>query len=139
MFVKTLPMYVAIDEDMSPKQYLQNMQADFLETMSHDCISFGELAAKYHLGTGMNCVYQGEMLSGPELCGERLYVEALETGDAQSDLNVMIVKNNGGYDFLISYKDELYQEETIRNFAALMLMVVKGMMEQDILGEIELS
>lgn len=139
MFVKTLPMYVAIDEDMSPKQYLQNMQADFLETMSHDCISFGELAAKYHLGTGMNCVYQGEMLSGPELCGERLYGEALETGDAQSDLNVMIVKNNGGYDFLISYKDELYQEETIRNFAALMLMVVKGMMEQDILGEIELS
>lgn len=138
MFVKTLPMHVAIDEDLPPAEYLQNMQDDLFEAMEHDCISFGELAAKYQLTPSMTFVYQGEMLTGPELCGEKLSADFLETGDAQFDLNVMVVKNNGGYEFLVTYKDELYQAETIRNFADLMLMIVKGLIAENTMGEITL-
>ena len=138
MFVKTLPMHVAIDEELPPAEYLQNMQDDLFEAMEHDCISFGELAAKYQLTPSMTFVYQGEMLTGPELCGEKLSADFLETGDAQFDLNVMVVKNNGGYEFLLKYKDELYQAETIRNFADLMLMIVKGLIAENTMGEITL-
>ena len=40
--------------------------------------------------------------------------------------------------YLLKYKDELYQAETIRNFADLMLMIVKGLIAENTMGEITL-
>ena len=136
MFVKTLPMYFPIEENTFSKDFLLNVQKDFYDTMSHDCISFGELAAKYHLTPKVTFVYQAEILNGFELYGERVYAEPLETGEAQFDLSVMIMKSHGSYEISLEYRDEIYSEDIIRNFADMMLMVIKGMLYNKKLAEI---
>ena len=138
MFVKTLPVHISIDEEVFSGDYLRNVQADFHETIRHGCISFGELAAKYKLIPNVTFVYQAEMLNGPEMHGEKLYAEWIETGEAQFDLNVMVMKHHGSYEIILNYRDEIYSEETIRNFADMMLLAIKGILARKKLKEFSL-
>ena len=138
MFVKTLPIYLTINEKLGAEQFLWDVQKDFYETMRHDCISFGELAAKYKITPNITFVYQAEMLNSSELNGERLFSQPLDTKEAQFDLDVMVLKNNGSYEISLDYRDELYSEDTMRSFANMMLMVIKGMLDKKHLSEIML-
>ena len=138
MFVKTLPIHLSIHEDMEVTQFLREIQKDFYETMRHDCISFGELAEKYGLIPNITFVYQAELLNGPVLDGEQLDGEALNTGEAQFDLDVMVTKTHGSYELLLDYRNELYSEDAMRSFADTMLTVVREMLRRETLSGIRL-
>ncbi|MDE8735482.1 condensation domain-containing protein, partial [Eubacteriales bacterium DFI.9.88] len=47
MLVRTLPVYLSIDEEETVAGFIENLQSRFFETMSHDCCSLGELAREY--------------------------------------------------------------------------------------------
>ena len=69
MLVRTLPVYVQIQEEETVAEYLQKLQQDFFETMSHDCCSFEELAGRYQVTSDILFVYQSETLNGMHTSG----------------------------------------------------------------------
>lgn len=138
MFVKTLPLYYSIDESMPVSTFLPQVQDDFYRTMCHDCISFGELAASYGVNTDVVFVYQAELFNGATLQNGKIEVDYLETGDAQSDLDVMLMKTDSGYRLMAHFRHAQYSEALIRRFANLYLNVIKSMLTADTLGDITL-
>ena len=139
MFVKTLPVYCAVSPSQSVTQFLSALQNDLFLSIRHDCISFGELAAQYGAGTGVVFVYQSELFSGAALeCGQ-LDAQLLDTGETQSDLDVMLLKSAGGYSVLAHYRKPLYTQALIRSFCAAYLRVLSQMLRVQTLGQIVLS
>ena len=136
MFVRTLPLSFAIDEKKGIPDFLSDVQDGFFAAMKHDCIPFGELASEYGVNTDVVFVYQSELLNGCDLKNGRMEAEMLETGDAQSELDVMILKTSHGYEVLSHYRTASYTEELISSFAHLLLNVISEFLHREALSEV---
>lgn len=139
MFVRTLPMYFRIDEDRETGDFLKEVQEVLFSTMSHDCMSFGELAGRYGIGMSVSFVYQAEMFAGPRMAGGRMDVRMLETPDIQSDIHFMLYRTGNGYTLDAGFRKKLYTEGFTARFASMYLNIVKGMMTATALSGIGLS
>ncbi|MCQ2058794.1 MAG: amino acid adenylation domain-containing protein [Bacteroidaceae bacterium] len=139
MFVKTLPLYFRFAENRPVADYLSDVQQYFFETMSHDCIRFSELASEYGIGLNISFVYQAEMFSGAEIGNGVMSVEMLETGNTQSDIHFMLFKTADGYSLTVSFRNALYSESLIRNFAGMYLQVINDMLQADTLNDIRFT
>ncbi|MBQ0125501.1 MAG: AMP-binding protein, partial [Clostridiales bacterium] len=136
MFVKTLPLFFSFDEAGRVTDFLSQTQKTFFDTMSHDVISFGELAEKYGANTNVTFVYQAEMLTDAKMKNGSIRVETLDVGDAPSDINVMLFKTNDGYEASVHFRKSLYTEELIRGLIGMFINTVRNMLSAETLDAI---
>jgi len=139
MFVRTLPVRHTWEERMAVGEYLRGFQEEFYELMSHDCISFGELARDYGISSDILFVYQGEMFSGLSIDGRRCPAQPISTGDVQADISVMVMKSRKGYEISLEYRKDVYCRETAERLLGMMRQALLGMISCDTLDEIALS
>lgn len=139
MFVRTLPMYFQIDESRDVAGFLTEVQDVLFSTMSHDCMSFGELASKYGIGMSISFVYQAEMFAGPRMAEGETRVTMLETDDIQSDIHFMLYRDGNGYALNVGFRNKLYTEGFAARFAAMYFNIVREMMSARTLAEIGLA
>ncbi len=138
MFVRTLPLAWTWEEKSAVDEYLQGVQKNFLETMSHDIISFGELAQTYGIASDILFVYQGEMFNGLSLGGRQYPASPLPAGEVQADISVMVMKNEGEYEISLDYRADIYREETAGGLLKLFVQVLKEMLVRKRLEQIAL-
>ncbi|MCQ4635722.1 amino acid adenylation domain-containing protein [Anaerovorax odorimutans] len=138
MLVRTIPVYANIEEDAAVQSFLQKMQADFFETMNHDCCSFGELANTYGISSDILFVYQAETLNAIEIEEARLPMEALETGSSLANITLHVFKKKGSYDLFLEYRSDVYEDETIEAFCAMMGNIMEGFLSEPCLKDIAL-
>ncbi|MEF9917179.1 MAG: amino acid adenylation domain-containing protein [Lachnospiraceae bacterium] len=137
MLVRTLPLYIRCQEDLFLEEYLRNVQEGFFGAMSHDICHFGELVSKLGVSSDIMFVYQAEMLNGITVGDTFLKMENLAVG-AQANLTVHVFKKQGGYEIHMEYRRNMYKEETIRRFANLFVMILKGFIVESQLKGISL-
>lgn len=138
MLVRTLPVYVAIDEKSETASFLRQLQERFFETMKHDCCSFGELASQYGVSSELLFVYQAETLNAITLDGREIAMESLETGCSLANIALHVFKKKGSYDLFFEYRSDVYDRQNMESFVNLFLRVAEGFLEQDLLKAIPL-
>lgn len=138
MFVKTLPLHFTIDENQKISDFLLGVQDYFLETMSNDCISFGNLCAKYGVNTDITFVYQSDMFNGADTSSGHISVSDIENDDVQCDISVMVLKQNNCYKIAVKYRRKMYSDDFIRSFADMYLAILTSMPDCDKLSDINI-
>lgn len=138
MLVRTLPVYVQIQEEETVAEYLQKLQQDFFETMSHDCCSFEELAGRYQVTSDILFVYQSETLNGMHTKRGLIPMETLETGNSLANLAVHVFKKDGSYEIHLEYRSDVYLERTARTLLSLMVKALEGFRDCACLKDIPL-
>ncbi len=138
MLVRTLPIYVQIQEDNTVTEYLQKLQQDFFETMDHDCCSFEELAGRYQVTSDILFVYQSETLNGMNTEHGLIPMETVETGSSLADLAVHVFKKDGSYEIHLEYRSDVYLERTARTLMSLMVKALEGFRDCGYLRDIPL-
>ena len=126
MLVRTLPVYVQIEEEKTVTEYLQELQQDFFETMNHDCCSFEELAGRYQVTSDILFVYQAETLNGMNTEQGLIPMETVETGSSLANLAVHVFKKDGSYEIHLEYRSDVYLERTARALMSLMVKALEG-------------
>ncbi len=139
MFVRTLPVRHTWEERMAVGEYLRGFQEEFYELMSHDCISFGELARDYGIASDILFVYQGEMFSGLSIEGSRYPAQPVPTGDVQADISVMVMKSRKGYEISLEYRTDVYNRETAKRLLRMMQQTLLGLVSCETLDQIALA
>ena len=139
MFVRTLPLHFSVDDTMKVPDFLHSVQDISFKAISHDCIRFGELSAKYGIGMEVSFVYQAGMFLGAPMGDGEISVEMLETGDIQSDIHFMLYRISGGYALDAGFRNSLYSEGLVRSLAEMYLNIVRGMLSADTLAEVEFA
>lgn len=138
MLVRTLPVYLSIDEEETVAGFLENLQSRFFETMSHDCCSFGELAREYGVTSDLLFVYQAQTLNSVTLDGAEVPMEALETGNSLANIALHVFRKKGSYDMFFEYRSDVYERKTIETLGNLLVRVVRGFLEYGRLKELPL-
>ncbi|MBQ9395643.1 MAG: amino acid adenylation domain-containing protein, partial [Proteobacteria bacterium] len=138
MFVRTLPVYVRIDEEATPEDYLRALQEDFFESIRNEQASFVKMANALGIQSDIMFVNHSEHRSGIELDGIRAEYEPVETGAGIANIAFIVAKSKNGCQFRIQYKTCKYQETTVRCLAEMVECIVNGMMVCPKLKEIPL-
>ncbi|GEM_PF-288012 len=139
MFVQMLPIVCRFDENMNPADYLRGVYDDYFHTKKNDVIPFAELSAQYGANTDISFIYQGDLLDGVPLAGGILMPENIHTSEAIADMEIMLIRAEGGYRIQVYYRTALYSEDFIRGFIGLFLNTVRGMITAKALREIVLT
>lgn len=130
MFVRTLPLHFSMEDSTKVSDFLHSVQGISFEAISHDCVRFGELASRYGIRMDVSFVYQADIFTDAEM---------LHTGDIQSDIHFMLCRKERGYELTVGFRNSLYTESLIRNFAGMYLNVIRGMLSAGRLKEIVLT
>lgn len=130
MFVRTLPLHYQIDDEQSIVDYLRNVQEDFFETISHDCISMGDMVRKYGIGENITFIYQSDLLRGA--------IE-IDPGEIMSPIVVMVFKELDAYTITMRYYASRYTKGLIESIAETYLQVISQMMRAKTLSDIVLT
>ncbi len=139
MFVRTLPMYVKIDASRPSVDYLNAVQSQCFENMTHDQASFARMAREFGVRSDIMFVYQADMHRGLKLGAAEGRIDRLESGASISNLSTMVFKHNGRYEFRIEYRTCLYHKDTMIRFGEVLECLVNGLMACDRLDQINIT
>ena len=138
MFVRTLPLRCSFDENDAPAKYLKAVSDDYYFEKKNDCVPFGELAAKYGLGTEMYFVYHDRLLDKVPMSGGYIDVTLLDAGEMVSDIDMMVMRRENDFEIAVHFERSVYSEELVRGFTEFYINAVRGMMDCERLRDITL-
>ncbi len=138
MFVKTLPLYVKLDETVRVADFVKNSDAALRETIANSAYPFHKLAEEYGLSAEFLFAYQSDSFNTLSLAGETIPARNLPVKNALSKLNLMLFKEGESYSLRCCYRCDLYRKETVSSFLRLFETVVGQFFKAETLQEIEL-
>lgn len=128
MLVRTLPLYIRIDEEQQPQAFMQQAQSLLYDCMKHDAYSFVQTAAEHGIKSDIIFVYQGDTLNGVTLNGRFIPMQLHKGTDSMANLSLDVLKQEADYTLMFEYRGDLYSEQTVKQFAALMISVLRGLL-----------
>ena len=125
MFVNTLALSSTI-ADQTVSQYIQQTARQFDETLTHEQYPFAQIAADYDFQPEVVFEYQVGILSGYDVRGTQVSVEALALQQTRFKLVLSVWDNaeTGGHDVVVSYDASLYSSALAQSLAESMSAVI---------------
>ncbi len=125
MFVNTLALAVNIN-DLSIKEFLQEVSNNFDETLAHEDYPFARIAAKYSFQPAIAYAYQVGVLSKYTVNGQTIEQELLELNVPKFKINIKIETRG----VVVQYDDSLYSQELAQALADSIVAVSERMIQQ---------
>ena len=120
MLVKTLPVYVNIDEKQDTLSYIKAITKQIQESESMTLYSFADASAELGINAEVMFAYQGDGFLPSEIANEKATRIQLDSDDAKSAFSVDCLYLNGTYHLRFEYRGNLYKEETMVYFCRMM-------------------
>ena len=138
MFVKTMPFFYSFKEDLKIADNLRDIQKNYYEILSHDCIYFGDLVQKYAANADVYFAYQGRLLSEVEIDGNVSCPQKLALSKIPNKFFCMTVEKADHYELEFHYLKNLFSSELIEYFAETVYAIAKGFLSCEYFSEIAL-
>ncbi len=138
MLVRTFPVYVNINEEMSTWDYMTAVQQQFHESLRQDAYPFVKIADDHAVKPDVFFAYQGSILRGNELRGEFIAPEPIKLAPI-ANFALDVHKREDDYALWFEYDPKLYLDESIESFGEMMLCVLQDFLQGGPLHSVALS
>lgn len=138
MLVRTLPIYMKIDESVSVRDYIRSADDTIIGAVKNGNYPYTKLSAEYDLSTDIMIAYQDRMFDTVALGDGSGEVDCMQLDNSISNLNMMVFKSDGGFKMHFDYRSDLYDKRTIQAFADMYLKILSEFLVKDKLSDIEL-
>lgn len=98
MMVRTLPVYINIDETAKAGDYLKDVQTAQRGAIKRGNYPFVKLAGEYGLDTDIMFAYQSDLFNTFALGENRVKMERIPVHSALVPITIMIFKSDGGFE-----------------------------------------
>ena len=139
MMVRTLPVYINIDETAKVDDYLKGVQAAQRGAIKRGNYPFVKLAGEYGLDTDIMFAYQSDLFNTFALGENRVGMERIPVCSALAPITIMIFKSDGGFEIDFEYRSDLYEYETICSFADAVILIISEMLKKAELSQVRLA
>ena len=136
MLVKTLPVVAAVDPEKSVAEYVTAMGKQLMGSMSHDIVSFAELAKTYGISSDVLFAYQGDGFIYDRIGGEEAETIPLGLNEAKAPILIEVFEDGTKVSFRSEYRSDLFSEDYIRGFMDCLEKTAAEFMVKGTLGEI---
>ncbi len=126
MLVRTLPIYVQLDEEQTIEEYTHAVKEQFFHSIQKDSYSFIKLAAEYGVTSDILFAYQGELFNSVSFLGKQFELESIKSGENLTNLTLELFKKGDEYELWFEYNTENYLPSTIESFGRLYTQVLQG-------------
>ena len=137
MFVNTLALSAQVGEGRTD-QFLRQTDKDFAATLSYENYPFSRVAADYGFQPQLMLAYQVGVLTRYTVDGQPVKSENLEIGVPKFPLSLFIDGVEGEEYLALAYDDSLYSEALVKSFLDCVECVLRGLMEDKDLTDIQL-
>ncbi len=127
MFVNTLALSASIGKQ-TVNEFLQEVSANFDETLRHENYPFAQIAADYGLTAEIQFVYQLGIISKYVCQGAQLEMEGLELKVPKFPITFFVRELNGKACVCVEYDNGKYSERLMQSLADAVKVTVERMM-----------
>ncbi len=124
MMVKTLPLSLKLDGDLSFKEYFEYINKEWVSTLSHSSYPLTEIVNKYGMVPEFLFAFDGKIIEDIEINGKLVERESLEYDDLKFKLSLDVMEINGEYQVACQYNDALYSDPLINTFLDSVIIVL---------------
>lgn len=115
MMVKTLPITMKINSDLSFKDYFEYVNKEWLDTLSYSCYPLTKIADKYGMIPEFLYAFHGKIIEDITMDGRIIERESLDYDGLKFKLSLNIIEEDD-YKLSCKYNDALYSKELINTF-----------------------
>lgn len=129
MFVKTVPVLMDVNPDISVLDFVKAMAAEWKSTYKMADYSFSQFCRDTQVVPTVTFTYQGSgMVKNCTLCGEKVALEQIDSGLTDMDLSCFIYSCQNRYEIRMNASGSLYTEDDLLTFARALKVCVHEMM-----------
>lgn len=130
MLVKTLPVALQYQADLTAGQCLEYVQEEMLEILSHAGYSYLHASSEYNYHSQLLYAFQGGVVSQYEIEDSEVKVTPLGLNKVKFPISINIQEDEKQYYVEAEYDDAIFKEETMRTFAECIAHVAKTFTQQ---------
>ena len=129
MIVKTLPLSLKLDGDLSFKEYFDYVNREWVDTLSHSSYPLTEIVNKYGIVPEFVYAFDGKIIEDIEINGKVVEREGLEYEDLKFKLSLDVTEINEKYEVACQYNDALYSHSLINTFLESVIIVLNKLVK----------
>lgn len=143
MLVKTLPVYLAYEQDDLVAKKLIDMKNELAGLEENDIYSFADIVRDYDISADVMFAYQGDDFSFTDIGGYPVEAILLESDTPKTPFGLDIFLENGVFRAHFEYDEAVFNENSIGSFYRLYelvlneLLVKKSIKDVDLLPEVD--
>ena len=138
MFVKTLPVFCAIDAKSTVADFVKTTGDQLIGSMENDIYSFSEISSAYDIKPDISIAYQGETTDTLTLGGESCELKLLHLDTAKFPLSIDVFISGGKLLLLAEYRSDLFSDELVKGFVKALEKAATEFTEKDELSQISI-
>jgi amino acid adenylation domain-containing protein/thioester reductase-like protein len=129
MMVKTLPIALNINSDLSVADYFDYVENVWLDVLKYDCYPFTKISDKYDMFPEFFYAYHGKIIEDITINNRTIERESLEYEALKFKLSVNVIDTGDNFNMLSQYNDALYSEDLIETFMRSISIVLDKLIE----------
>ena len=136
MLVKTLPIYLAYEEDDKVLNKISEMKEELSGLEENDIYSFADVVKDYDISADIMFAYQGDDFTFKEIGGYPVDSVLLESDTAKTPFGLDIFLEDGVYRAHFEYDVSMFNESTVASFNRLFELVLNEVLVKKSIKEI---
>ena len=139
MFVKTFPVTERYDGKESIAEHLKNLNDQIVKSREADLFSFADCCTRLHLTVPTIFAYQGELEAERDFLGGKTVPRVIQSDAPKEEIVAEVFRDAEGYKIRVSYRTDLFEEESIKIFAKSYGKAVAEFIARDAFDEVDIT
>ena len=116
MMVKTLPLALKLNSDLTIKEYLEYVNGEWLNVLTYSSYPLTEISNEFDIAPEILYAYHGKIIEDIEIGGMNVERQSLDYEGLKFKINLNVVEVDNQYRIFCEYNDQLYSETLINTF-----------------------
>ena len=139
MFVKTFPVTERYDGKESIAEHLKNLNDQIVKSREADLFSFAVCCTRLHLTVPTIFAYQGELEAERDFLGGKTVPRVIQSDAPKEEIVAEVFRDAEGYKIRVSYRTDIFEEESIKIFAKSYGKAVAEFIARDAFDEVDIT
>ena len=131
MMVKTLPLALKLDSDLTIKEYFEYINGEWLNVLTYSSYPLTEISNEFDIAPEILYAYHGKIIEDIEIGGMNVERQSLDYDGLKFKISLNIVEVDNQYRIFCEYNDQLYSEKFINTFLNCISIVISKFQKFD--------
>ena len=116
MMVKTLPLALKLNSDLTIKEYLEYINGEWLNVLTYSSYPLTQISNEFDITPEILYAYHGKIIEDIEIGGMNVERQSLDYEGLKFKISLNVVEVDNQYRIFCEYNNQLYSETLIKTF-----------------------
>ena len=139
MFVKTFPVLERFSGEERIGEHLKCLNEQLGRNRTGGLFSYADICTRFNLSVPTMFAYQGELEPEIDFLDGRIVPKIIQSDAPKEELVAEVFSDSGAYRLRLSYRTDLYEQESIENFAWSYKQTVREFLYRESFNQVDIT